>query len=280
MQWDDELLALFDIPHSILPEVNSSSEVYGYVDSRYIQGGKVPIAGIAGDQQAALFGQMCTQKGMVKTTYGTGCFLLMNTGEEAVASKNNLLTTIGWKIGDKVTYALEGGVFVGGAAVQWVRDGLRLIRTADAINSLAETVEDNGGVYFVPSLAGMGAPYWDQYARGTIMGITRGTTDAHIARATLEGIAYQVYDIVKAMEADAGQVTKELRVDGGAAASNLLMQTQSDIFQFNFWKNTDEIAQQWQKDRIFSPQLAPEKVEQQLKYWHKAVNAARNWIED
>ncbi len=303
MQWDDELLELFDVPKSLLPEVKSSSEVYGYVDSRYIQGGKVPIAGIAGDQQAALFGQMCTQKGMVKTTYGTGCFLLMNTGEEAVASKNNLLTTIAWKVGDKTTYALEGGVFVGGAAVQWVRDGLRTIRTADAINSLADTVEDNGGVYFVPALAGMGAPYWDQYARGTIMGITRGTTDAHIARATLEGIAYQVYDIVKAMEADAGQATKELRVDGGAAASNLLMQIQSDVFQFNvvrpqilettamgaaylaglavgFWKDTDDIAQQWKKDRVFAPELAPEKVEHQLKYWHKAVNAARHWIEE
>ncbi len=303
LQWDDELLELFDVPKSILPEVKSSSEVYGYVDSRYIQGGKVPIAGIAGDQQAALFGQMCTQKGMVKTTYGTGCFLLMNTGEEAVTSKNNLLTTIGWKIGDKVTYALEGGVFVGGAAVQWVRDGLRLIRTADAINSLAETVEDNGGVYFVPSLAGMGAPYWDQYARGTIMGITRGTTDGHIARATLEGIAYQVYDIVKAMEADSGVATKELRVDGGATTSNLLMQTQSDIFQFNvvrpqvlettalgaaylaglavgFWESTDDIAQQWQKDRVFTPKLAVEKVEHQLKYWNKAVNAARHWIEE
>lgn len=303
LKWDDELLALFDIPKSLLPEVKSSSEIYGYVDNRYIAGGKVPIAGIAGDQQAALFGQMCTQKGMVKTTYGTGCFLLMNTGEEAVESKNNLLTTIGWKIGDKTTYALEGGVFVGGAAIQWVRDGLRTIRTADAINSLAGTVEDNGGVYFVPSLAGMGAPYWDQYARGTIMGITRGTTDAHIARATLEGIAYQVYDIVKAMEADSGVATKELRVDGGAAASNLLMQTQSDIFQFNvvrpqvlettalgaaylaglavgFWKNTDEIAEQWNKDRTFSPELAPEKVEHQLKYWHKAVNAARHWIEE
>ncbi len=303
MDWDDELLDIFQVPKSLLPEVKSSSEIYGYVDSRYIQGGKVPIAGIAGDQQAALFGQMCTQKGMVKTTYGTGCFLLMNTGEEAVESKNNLLTTVAWKIGDKTTYALEGGVFVGGAAIQWVRDGLRAIRTSDAINSLAATVEDNGGVYFVPSLAGMGAPYWDQYARGTIMGITRGTTDAHIARATLEGISFQVYDIVKAMEADAGQGTKEFRVDGGASASDLLMQTQSDIFQFDivrpqvlettalgaaylaglavgFWNSTDEIAAQWQKDRVFTPNLEKEKVEHMLKYWHKAVNAARHWIEE
>ena len=185
LQWDDELLALFDIPASLLPDVKSSSEIYGYVDSRHIPGGKVPIAGIAGDQQAALFGQMCTQKGMVKTTYGTGCFLLMNTGSDIITSQNNLLTTIAWQIGGKTAYALEGGVFVGGAAIQWVRDGLRAIRTADAINSLAATVPDNGGVYFVPCLAGMGAPHWDQYARGTIIGITRGTTDAHIARATL-----------------------------------------------------------------------------------------------
>ncbi|MDG6882110.1 Glycerol kinase [Phocoenobacter uteri] len=303
MQWDEELLKLFDIPKSLLPEVKSSSEIYGYVDSRYIPGGKVPIAGIAGDQQAALFGQMCTQKGMVKTTYGTGCFLLMNTGEEAVESKNNLLTTVAWQIGGKTTYALEGGVFVGGAAIQWVRDGLRSIRTADAINGLASMVEDNGGVYFVPALAGMGAPYWDQYARGTIIGITRGTTDAHIARATLEGIAFEVYDIVKAMEADSGVATKELRVDGGAAASNLLMQIQSDIFQFNvvrpqvlettalgaaylaglavgFWKDTDDISAQWKKDRVFNPELEQQKVDHMLKYWHKAVNAARHWIEE
>ncbi|CAM3037537.1 glycerol kinase GlpK [Dichelobacter nodosus] len=303
MQWDDELLALFNIPKAILPEVKSSSEIYGYVDSRYIQGGKVPIAGIAGDQQAALFGQMCTKKGMMKNTYGTGCFLLMNTGDKIVTSNNNLLSTVAWKIGDKVTYALEGGVFVGGAVIQWVRDGLRIIRTADAINSLADTVEDNGGVYFVPCMTGMGAPYWDQYARGTIIGITRGTTDAHIARATLEGIALQVHDIVRAMEKDVGEATKEFRVDGGASASNLLMQIQSDIFQFDivrpkvlettalgaaylaglaigFWQNTDEIAQQWQQDRTFSPKMPPEKVAHILRYWNKAVKAAQHWIEE
>lgn len=310
MKWDEELLTLFDIPKAILPEVKSSSEVYGYVDSRYIlggiddsSGGNIPIAGMAGDQQAALFGQMCTQAGMVKTTYGTGCFLLMNTGDTVVKSQNNLLSTVAWQIGDKTTYALEGGVFVGGAAIQWIRDGLRSIRTSDAISSLATTVEDNGGVYFVPSLAGLGAPYWDQYARGTIIGITRGTTDAHIARATLEGIAFQVYDIVKAMEADAGQTTKEIRVDGGASASDLLMQIQSDIFQsevvrpkvlettaigaaylaglaVGFWESTDEIAQQWQKDNTFKPEMAPEKVTQMLKYWHKAVKASMAWIED
>lgn len=303
MQWDDELLALFEVPRTMLPEVKSSSEIYGYVDDRILRGGKVPIAGIAGDQQSALFGQMCTQKGMVKNTYGTGCFLLMNTGEEVVNSQNGLLSTVAWKIGDKTTYALEGGVFVGGAAIQWIRDGLRAVRTSDAINSLAATVPDNGGVYFVPTLAGMGAPYWDQYARGTILGITRGTTDAHIARATLEGIAYQVYDIVKAMEKDVGANTKEFRVDGGASASNLLMQIQADIFQFDivrpkvlettalgaaylaglavgFWQSTDEIAKQWQVDRVFEPQLDKATLDKQLHYWHKAVKAAQNWIEE
>lgn len=303
MQWDDELLDLFQVPRAMLPEVKSSSEIYGYVDDRILRGGKVPIAGIAGDQQSALFGQMCTQKGMVKNTYGTGCFLLMNTGHEVVDSKNGLLSTVAWKIGDKTTYALEGGVFVGGAAIQWIRDGLRAVRTSDAINSLAATVPDNGGVYFVPTLAGMGAPYWDQYARGTILGITRGTTDAHIARATLEGIAYQVYDIVKAMEKDVGANTKEFRVDGGASASNLLMQIQADVFQFDivrpkvlettalgaaylaglavgFWQNTDEIAKQWQVDRVFEPQLDKETLSKQLHYWHKAVKAAQNWIEE
>lgn len=303
MQWDDELLELFQVPKSLLPEVKSSSEIYGYVDSRYILGGKVPIAGIAGDQQAALFGQMCTKKGMVKNTYGTGCFLLMNTGEEVVESKNNLLSTVAWKIGDKITYALEGGVFVGGAAIQWVRDGLRAIRTSDAINSLAATVEDNGGVYFVPCLAGMGAPYWDQYARGTIIGITRGTTDAHIARATLEGIALQVHDIVRAMEKDVGQETQEFRVDGGASASDLLMQIQADVFQFDiirpkvlettalgaaylaglavgFWNSTEEISDQWQQDRSFSPEMEKEKLEKILRYWNKAVKAAQQWVEE
>ncbi len=303
MDWDDELLALFEIPRSILPQVKSSSEIYGYVDSRYLPGGKVPIAGIAGDQQAALFGQMCTKKGMLKNTYGTGCFLLMNTGEEVVESKNNLLSTVAWQVNGKTTYALEGGVFVGGAAIQWVRDGLRIIRTADAINSLAATVEDNGGVYFVPALTGMGAPYWDQYARGTLLGITRGTTDAHIARATLEGIAFEVYDIVKAMEADAGQATRELRVDGGASASDLLMQIQSDIFQFEivrpkilettalgaaylaglavgFWSDIEEVSSQWQKDRTFTPAMAKKNVEYMLRYWHKAVKAARHWIDE
>ena len=301
LDWDDELLALFDIPRSMLPEVRASSEVYGTVSTRYLEH-PVPIAGIAGDQQAALFGQLCTEKGMLKNTYGTGCFLLMNTGDEAVTSKNNLLTTIAWKVGGKTTYALEGGVFVGGAAVQWLRDGARIIRTSADINTLAATVEDNGGVYFVPALTGLGAPYWDSYARGAFFGITRGTTDGHLARATLEGIAFQVYDIVKAMEADAGAQTRELRVDGGASMSDYLMQTQADIFGFDivrpktvettalgvaylaglatgYWEDIDSIRKQWKIDKTFTPQLPPERVKEMLHYWHRAVNAARHWIE-
>lgn len=302
MKWDEELLELFDIPKAMLPEVKQSSEVYGETATTLFST-KIPIAGIAGDQQAALFGQMCTEPGMLKNTYGTGCFLLMNTGKTPVESKNNLLTTVAWKINGETTYALEGSVFVGGAAVQWLRDGLRTIRTAPDINNLAATVEDNGGVYFVPSLTGMGAPYWDQYARGTIMGITRGTTDGHIARATLEGIALQVYDIAKAMEGDAGKKCVELRVDGGASASNLLMQTQSDLFGFNinrpktlettalgaaylaglavgYWKDLDEVKEQWQIDRTFTPQMEQEKVDEKLYYWKKAVKCAQGWIEE
>ncbi|SDX06664.1 glycerol kinase [Lutibacter oricola] len=302
LEWDEELLELFNIPKAILPEVKESSEVYGTTATTLFST-KIPIAGIAGDQQAALFGQMCTKPGMVKNTYGTGCFLLMNTGEKAVYSENNLLTTIGWKINGKTTYALEGSVFVGGAAIQWLRDGAKIVKTAPGINPLAETVEDNGGVYFVPALTGMGAPYWDQYARGAMMGITRGTTDAHIARATLEGIAFQVYDIVKAMEADAGEKSIELRVDGGAAASALLMQIQSDLFGFKiirpktlettalgaaylaglavgYWDSVDDIQSQWIVDKEFHPVEERETVDKKLKYWHKAVKCAQNWIED
>lgn len=302
MKWDKDLLQLLDIPEQILPEVKQSSEIYGETATTLFST-KIPIAGIAGDQQAALFGQMCTKPGMVKNTYGTGCFLLMNTGDKAVYSENNLLTTVAWKIDGKTTYALEGSVFVGGAAVQWLRDGLRLIRTAPDVNNLANTVEDNGGVYFVPALTGLGAPYWDQYARGTFVGITRGTTDGHIARATLEGIAFQVYDVVKAMEADAKTKSTELRVDGGATASNLLMQIQSDLFGFKilrpktlettalgaaylaglavgYWKNVDEIQKQWIIDREFTPEMEREKVEKLVHYWHKAVKCAQHWIEE
>ena len=302
LQWDEDLLALFDIPRAMLPEVKSSSEIYGYTAPRFTNR-PIAIAGIAGDQQAALFGQLCLDKGMLKNTYGTGCFLLMNTGDKPVDSQHNLLATVAWKIGRETTYALEGGVFVGGAAIQWLRDGAQLIREADEINTLAASVADNGGVYFVPALSGMGAPYWDQYARGSFFGITRGTSNGHLARAVLEGIAFQVYDIVKAMEADAGGATAQLRVDGGASQSDYLMQVQSDLFAFDivrpritettalgaaylaglavgFWQSTDELRAQWQADKVFSPQLPPERVQKMLHYWHKAVQAAQHWIDD
>ena len=275
LEWDKELLDMLGIPRSMMPSVRSSSEVYG-VTKTTLFAHEVPIGGIAGDQQAALFGQMCTEPGSVKNTYGTGCFLLMNTGEKPILSKNNLLTTIAWKIGDKVNYALEGSIFVGGSVVQWLRDGLGIIRSSSEIEALARTVEDNGGVYFVPALTGMGAPYWDQYAHGTICGITRGTTAAHIARAALEGIAFQTMDIVGAMEKDAGVPLSELKVDGGASRNNLMMQFQADILgasvirpqvtettamgacylaglAVGYWSSLDEIKAQWQAERVFVP---------------------------
>ena len=275
LQWDKELLELLNIPISMMPQVRSSSEVYGMTKTT-IFAHEVPIGGIAGDQQAALFGQMCTEPGSVKNTYGTGCFLLMNTGEKPILSRNNLLTTVAWKIGDVVNYALEGSIFVGGSVVQWLRDGLGIIRSSSEIEALAETVEDNGGVYFVPALTGMGAPYWDQYAHGTICGITRGTTAAHIARAALEGIAFQTMDIVGAMEKDAGVKLSELKVDGGASRDNLMMQFQADILDTSvirprvtettamgacylaglavgYWSSLDEIKRQWQAERVFAP---------------------------
>ena len=275
LEWDKELLELLDVPASMMPEVRSSSEVYG-VTKTTIFAHEVPIGGIAGDQQAALFGQMCTEPGSVKNTYGTGCFLLMNTGEKPILSRNNLLTTVAWKIGDKVNYALEGSIFVGGSVVQWLRDGLGIIRSSSEIEALASTVEDNGGVFFVPALTGMGAPYWDQYAHGTICGITRGTTAAHIARAALEGIAFQTMDIVGAMEKDAGVKLSELKVDGGASRNNLMMQFQADVLDTSvirpkvtettamgacylaglavgFWSSLDEIKAQWQAEHVFTP---------------------------
>ncbi|SDZ95320.1 glycerol kinase [Flavobacterium gillisiae] len=302
LEWDAELLELFNIPRAMLPEVKQSSEIYGETCTTLFST-KIPIAGVAGDQQAALFGQLCTKPGMVKNTYGTGCFMLMNTGDKPVYSKNNLLTTVAWKINGKVTYALEGSVFVGGAAVQWLRDGAKMIDSAEDIEALAASVPDNGGVYFVPALTGLGAPYWDQYARGAILGITRGTTNAHIARATLEGIAFQVCDLVKAMEADFGKKGTELRVDGGAAVNNLLMQFQSDLFGFKvirpkmlettalgaaylaglavgYWKSVDELQQQWSIDREFSPEMPKEEVDELVKNWDKAVGRVGNWIED
>ena len=275
LEWDKEMLELLGIPASMLPTVKSSSEVYGYTKTT-IFAHEVPIAGIAGDQQSALFGQMCTAPGSVKNTYGTGCFLLMNTGTKPILSKNKLLTTIAWKIGDTVNYALEGSIFVGGSVVQWLRDGLGIIRSSSEIEALAASVPDNGGVYFVPALTGMGAPYWDQYAHGVICGITRGATAAHIARAALEGIAFQTMDIVSAMEKDAGVKLAELKVDGGASRNNLLMQFQSDVLgaavvrpkvtettgmgaaylaglAVGFWSSTDEIRGQWQAERTFTP---------------------------
>ena len=275
LKWDEEMLSLLGIPVSMLPEVKSSSEIYGHTKTT-IFAHEVPIAGIAGDQQAALFGQMCTEPGSVKNTYGTGCFLLMNTGTKPILSKNKLLTTIAWKIGGTVNYALEGSIFVGGSVVQWLRDGLGIIRSSSEIEALAASVPDNGGVYFVPALTGMGAPYWDQDARGTICGLTRGATAAHIARAALEGIAFQTMDIVAAMEKDAGVRLAELKVDGGASRNNLLMQFQADVLgasvvrpkvtettgmgaaylaglAVGFWSSTDEIRSQWQVDKAFAP---------------------------
>ena len=293
LEWDQELLDLFGIPRSMMPEVKSSSEVYGHTKPT-IFAHKVPISGIAGDQQAALFGQMCTEPGMVKNTYGTGCFLLMNSGEKPILSKNNLITTIAWKIGDKVNYALEGSIFVGGSVVQWLRDGLHVINSSSEVEALASQVPDTGGVYFVPALTGLGAPWWDQYARGTIIGISRGTTTAHIARAALEGIAYQTLDITAAMSLDAGIPLKELKVDGGASRNNLLMQFQADILgtrvirpkvvettamgaaylaglAVGYWSSIDEIRKQWQIDRVFEPSWEEEKVLQAKEGWRDAV---------
>ena len=294
LDWDDDLLKMLGIPRSMMPEVKSSSEIYGHTKST-IFAHEVPIAGIAGDQQAALFGQMCIEPGAVKNTYGTGCFLMLNTGNKPVMSKNNLLTTVAWKIGNQVNYALEGSIFVGGSAVQWVRDGLGLIKSSSEIEGLAQTVPDTGGVYFVPALTGMGAPYWDQYARGVICGISRGTTAAHIARATLEGIAFETYDIVQAMARDLGAPLKELKVDGGASRNNLMMQFQSDILNtqvvrpkitettalgaaylaglaVGYWKNIDEVRSQWKAEHIFEPnhEIA-EQIEEKKKGWADAI---------
>ena len=293
LDWDQELLDLFKIPRSMMPEVKSSSEVYGHTKTT-IFAHKVPISGIAGDQQAALFGQMCTEPGMVKNTYGTGCFLLMNSGEKPILSQNNLLTTVAWKIGDKINYALEGSIFVGGSVVQWLRDGLGVIHSSSEVEELASRVPDTNGVYFVPALTGLGAPWWDQYARGTIIGISRGTTTAHIARAALEGIAFQTMDITAAMSRDAGIPLKELKVDGGASRNNLLMQFQADILgtkvirpqivettamgaaylaglAVGYWSSIDEIRKQWQIDRVFEPAMEEEKVTAAKAGWEDAV---------
>ena len=293
LEWDKELLQLFDIPESMMPQVKSSSEVYGYTKTTLFAH-EVPIAGIAGDQQAALFGQMCTEPGSVKNTYGTGCFMLMNSGERPIMSSNNLLTTIAWKIGDKVNYALEGSIFVAGSVVQWLRDGLGIIESSSEIEALACSVEDNGGVYFVPALTGLGAPHWDQYAKGCIYGLSRGTTAAHIARAALEGIAFQTMDIVNAMQKDAGVTLKELKVDGGASRNNLLMQFQADILgtsvirptvtettalgaaylaglAVGYWESIDHIKSQWGVETAFRPLATQERVEELKTGWADAI---------
>lgn len=300
-EWDKELLELFGIPASMLPEVKSCSEVFTETAGDVLNT-KIPIAGVAGDQQAALFGQLCTQPGMAKTTYGTGCFLVMNTGKEAVRSQNQLLTTVAWKIGNEINYALEGSVFIGGAAIQWLRDGIELFSHAKETEKLATSLDDNDGVYFVPALAGLGAPHWDQNARGAFFGITRGTTIAHMTRAALEAIAYQVFDVLKAMEKDSGKPTQELRVDGGATANNFLMQFQADLLgceikrpkiiettaigaaflaglAVGFWKNQEELQELWEADQSFEPNMEAEKRDQLIHFWHKAVERSKNWVE-
>jgi glycerol kinase len=299
LEWDDELLRIFNIPKSMLPEVKQSSEIYGETATT-IFASKIPIAGIAGDQHAALFGQMCIDNGMVKNTYGTGCFMLMNIGDSFIESKNNLLTTIAWKIDGKTQYAFEGSIFIAGAVVQWLRDGLGVIKTSAEVEKLALSVPDTGGVYFVPAFAGLGAPYWDPEARGTIVGLTRGTTAGHIARAALQSIAYQTMDVLKAMEADAGVPIRELRVDGGATANNLLMQFQANLLQckvirpnvvettalgaaylaglaVGYWKSQDEIRELWQAERIFEPVADSPEVQKGVAGWKRAIRATQAW---
>ena len=294
LKWDEELLKLFNIPLSMMPEVKSNSEIYGHTKTT-IFAHKVPIAGIAGDQQAALFGQMCLDPGSIKNTYGTGCFVMLNTGEKPIVSKNNLLTTIAWQIGNKVNYALEGSIYVGGSVVQWLRDGLGIINHSSDVESLAQSVPDSGGVYFVPALTGLAAPYWDPYARGTIVGITRGTTAAHIARAALDGIAFQTYDIAQAMAKDMNDRLTELKVDGGASRNNLLMQFQADLLGIDvvrpkitettaigaaylaglgvgYWDSVDELRRQWKVEHTFTPNLDSETVRAVREGWADAIS--------
>lgn len=301
MAWDDELLELFTIPKSMLPEVKQSSEVYGHTAPNFFAA-EIPIAGIAGDQQAALFGQMCTKKGMVKNTYGTGCFMLMNIGEEPIPSKNNLLTTVAWKINSKTTYALEGSIFIAGAVVQWLRDSLKIIKQSSDVEPLANSVESSEGVYLVPAFAGLGAPHWNQKAQGTIFGLTRGSTDAHIARAALESIAYQTMDIVKAMEKDSGISINELRVDGGATVNDMLMQFQADVLNtttirpkiiettvmgaaylaglaVGFWESQEEIQDIWQTDVTFEPNQERYEINSGIEGWYRAIKALEFWTE-
>ncbi|MEM6865558.1 MAG: glycerol kinase GlpK, partial [Bacteroidota bacterium] len=299
MDWDDELLELLTIPKSMLPQVKQSSEVYGHTASNFFAA-EIPISGIAGDQQAALFGQMCTQEGMVKNTYGTGCFMLMNIGEKPIVSKNNLLTTVAWKINGKTEYALEGSIFIAGAVVQWLRDSLKIIKKSSDVENLASSVDSSDGVYFVPAFAGLGAPHWNQYAQGTLFGLTRGSTDAHIARAALESIAYQTMDVLKAMEADSGISIQELRVDGGATVNDMLMQFQADVLNtvavrpkiiettvmgaaylaglaVGFWESAEEIQQVWETDIRFNPTTERQPIENGIKGWYRAIQALEHW---
>lgn len=301
-QWDEELLQLLDVPKSMLPEVKQSSEIFGKTSAALFST-EIPIGGVAGDQQSALFGQMCAQPGMVKNTYGTGCFMLMNIGEKPIISKNNLLTTIAWKVNGQIQYALEGSIFIAGAVVQWLRDELGIIRTSAEVEKLALSVKDTNGVYFVPAFTGLGAPHWNQHARGIIVGMTRGTNAAHIARAALESIAYQTMEVLKAMEADSGISIKELRVDGGATANNLLMKFQADVLNtkvirpqitettamgaaylaglaVGFWKDMNEISTQWKIDRSFEPEHDNKKMIENIKGWNRAVKAAVVWAAD
>jgi len=303
LQWDKELLSALDIPESVLPTVMPSSQIYGETVSGILGDKRVPVSGLAGDQQAALFGQACYEPGTAKNTYGTGSFILLNTGRQPVDSRNGLITTIAWGLDDKVTYALEGSIFITGAAVQWLRDGLKLIASAAESETLAASVPDNGGVYFVPAFVGLGAPYWDMYARGTIVGLTRGTTGGHLTRATLEAIAYQVRDVVELMLTEANLKIPLLRVDGGGTANSLLMQFQADILGIpikpsavaettalgagylaglavGLWHSTGEIARQWRPVRTFEPAMASDRREQLYSGWKRAVERASHWIKD
>ena len=301
LQWDDQLLGILDIPRSMLPEVRSSSEIYGYTDENTM-GHAIPIAGIAGDQHAATFGQAALERGMAKNTYGTGCFMLLNLGEKALPSQHKLLTTIAWKIGDRLDYAFEGSVFVGGAVIQWLRDGLKFFRTAEESEALALTVEDSAGVYLVPAFVGLGAPYWDSYARGTMVGLTRGTSTAHITRAALESIVYQSAELLESMQKDSKLDLSELRVDGGASRNNLLMQIQADILgvpvvrpkvtettalgaaylaglAVGYWDSIEQISKQWKADRRFEPTISADERQSKLAGWKRAVERSRHWIQ-
>ncbi|NKI26106.1 glycerol kinase GlpK [Arenibacter sp. 6A1] len=299
LAWDEELLSLFTIPKTMLPTVKQSSEIYGYTTPNFFAT-KIPIAGIAGDQQAALFGQMCTKPGMVKNTYGTGCFMLMNIGDKPIVSKHNLLTTVAWQINGKTQYAFEGSIFIAGAVVQWLRDSLKIIKRSSDVEALAASVSDTDGVYFIPAFAGLGAPYWDQHAQGSIFGLTRGSTDAHIARAAIEAIAFQTMDVLKAMEADANLTIKEVRVDGGATVNELLMQFQADVLNtvtvrpkvtettvigaaylaglaVGFWDSLEDIQEIWQTDVRYTPTENRAVIEKNIKGWYKAIDAVQYW---